>query len=133
MKIKRRIVEAMFSHAKKEIPLEACGYLAVKDGIVIASYELTNIDKSPEHFSFDPKEQFRVLRDARAKGLNIEAVYHSHPNSPAHPSQEDIKLAYDPDKLYAIISLFNNKEDLKIFRILKESVEEEILEVIDVD
>lgn len=131
MRIRKRIVEQLMSHAKKEAPLEACGYLAAKDGIITALYELTNIDKSGEHFSFDPKEQFVAVRDARTKGLEICAVYHSHPASPARPSEEDIRLANDPHILYVIVSLAQAKEDIKAFRILNESVEPIVLEVID--
>ena len=121
----------MAGHAKKEAPLEACGYLAAKNGMIAALYALTNIDKSGEHFSFDPKEQFAALRDARTKGLEICAVYHSHPASPARPSEEDIKLAHDPQMLYVIVSLAQEREDVRAFRIKNKSVEPVALEVID--
>ena len=121
----------MAGHAKKEAPLEACGYLAAKDGMIAALYALTNIDKSGEHFSFDPKEQFAAVRDARTKGLEICAVYHSHPASPARPSEEDIKLAHDPQMLYLIVSLAQEREDVRAFRIKNKSVEPVALEVID--
>ena len=121
----------MAGHAKKEAPLEACGYLAAKDGMIAALYALTNIDKSGEHFSFDPKEQFAAVRDARTKGLEICAVYHSHPASPARPSEEDIKLAHDPQMLYVIVSLAQEREDVRAFRIKNKSVEPVALEVID--
>ena len=121
----------MAGHAKKEAPLEACGYLAAKNGMIAALYALTNIDKSGEHFSFDPKEQFAALRDARTKGLEICAVYHSHPASPARPSEEDIKLAHDPQMLYVIVSLAQEREEVKAFRIKNKSVEPVALEVID--
>ena len=121
----------MAGHAKKEAPLEACGYLAAKGGMIAAMYALTNIDKSGEHFSFDPKEQFAALRDARTKGLEICAVYHSHPASPARPSEEDIKLAHDPQMLYVIVSLAQEREEVKAFRIKNKSVEPVALEVID--
>lgn len=131
MKIIKRIVEQLTNHAKKEVPLEACGYLAAKGGIITAMYALTNVDKSGEHFSFDPKEQFAAARDARTKGLEICAVYHSHPASPARPSEEDIKLAHDPRMLYVIVSLAQVREDIRVFRIKNKSVESEVLEVID--
>lgn len=131
MRIRKRIVEQLTNHAKKEAPLEACGYLAVKDGTVTALYALENIDKSGEHFSFDPREQFAAVRDARAKGLEICAVYHSHPASPARPSEEDIRLAHDPQMLYVIVSLAQVKEEIKAFRIKDNSVEPVALEVVD--
>jgi len=131
MKIKREVIGQMFNRAKKEAPIETCGYLAAKDGIIVASYELTNTDYSQEHFSFNPKEQFITLRGARAKGLEVCAVYHSHPFTAAWPSTEDIKLAYDPGLLYVIISLADGQEEIKAFRIRNQKVEPEILEVVN--
>ena len=131
MRIIKRIIEELAGHAKKEAPLEACGYLAATGGMITAMYALVNIDKSGEHFSFDPKEQFAALRDARTKGLEICAVYHSHPASPARPSEEDIKLAHDPQMLYVIVSLAQEREDVRAFRIKNKSVEPVALEVID--
>lgn len=131
MNIKKNVLDSIIAHAKKDSPIEACGYLASdKDGIVIKHYELTNMDKSSEHFAFDPKEQFNTLRDARNDDLEICAAYHSHPFTPARPSIEDIKLAYDPNLSYVIVSLAGGKPDVKSFRINFSSVEKESLEVV---
>lgn len=131
MKIKRQVIEQLLTHAKKEAPVEACGYLAAQDGVITSAYGLTNVDQSIEHFSFDPKEQFTVLRDVRAKGLELVAVYHSHPASPARPSVEDIKLAYDANLVYVIVSLADGKEDVKAFHIKDQKEDPVSLEVID--
>lgn len=117
MQIRKDIIEEIKAHAKRNLPNEACGYLTGRDGIITHLYKMTNIDKSPEHFSFDPKEQFEVLKDARLKGLEIIANFHSHPETPARPSEEDIRLAFDPHIFYGIISLVKPDEDLKFFRI----------------
>jgi len=125
LQIPQQIIDAIIAQAKSELPNEACGLLAGKGDTVVERYPLTNIDHSPEHFSFDPKEQFAALRQARAKGLQIIANYHSHPSSPARPSQEDIRLAYDQNILYIILSLQNpEKPILKVFRIKDGKVEE---------
>lgn len=131
MKIRKGIIEQLLRHAREEAPFEACGYLAKLDNIVTTAYGLTNIDHSNEHFSFDPREQFAALKDLRAKGLEICAVYHSHPASPARPSAEDIKLAHDPDTLYVIISLAEGKEDIQAFRIKNQEVTPVSVEVIN--
>ena len=131
MKIKNEIREKIIAHAQKEAPLEACGYLAGKGGVVVKHYALTNIDKSEEHFSFDPKEQFETVRDARKSGLEVSAVYHSHPASPARPSEEDRRLAYDPNISYVIISLAGGGVDVKSFRIAHSAVTPESIEIVE--
>jgi len=106
MKIEQDIINQLIEQAKKDAPLETCGYLLGRDDAVVENYPMTNIDHSSEHFSFDPKEQFAALRYARANGLKILANWHSHPASPSRPSQEDLRLANDPTIRYAILSLF---------------------------
>ena len=85
---------------------------------------------SSEHFSLDPKEQFSIIRQARNEGSEIIGVCHTHPASPARPSAEDIRLAYDPNIIYVIASFYNETRDIKAFRIAggKATTEELILE-----
>ena len=111
------IVEGIIAQAINELPNEACGLLGGRNNQVVKQFLLTNIDHSPEHFSFDPAEQFQVLRSARADELEIIANYHSHPETPSRPSKEDIRLAYDPNILYLIVSLAAEVPVLKAFSI----------------
>jgi len=92
---------------------------------------MTNTDHSPEHFSFDPSEQFQALRTARSQGFELIANYHSHPETPSRPSVEDIRLAYDPDILYLILSLAGEIPVLKAFRIQNGISVEETIEIAD--
>ncbi|MDR2118850.1 MAG: M67 family metallopeptidase [Tannerellaceae bacterium] len=122
--IPQHIQDAIIRQACNELPDEACGLLTGTGNRVQAYYPLTNIDHSPEHFSFDPHEQFEVLKEARSQGLQIIAGYHSHPSSPARPSAEDIRLAYDPHIFYLIVSLAGEAPLLKAFRIVHGVAEE---------
>jgi len=128
LSITQNILNTLLNHAKKELPIEACGYLASKNDVVTTSYPLTNIDKSPTHFSLDPAEQFLAIKQMRKDGEDLIAVYHSHPETPARPSQEDIKLAYDPTLHYVIISLLDDA--IKCFRIRNGQVTSEELKVV---
>ena len=110
MIIPQTIIDELISQARQDAPNETCGYLlgivSVAEGAVVTeNYWMENIDHSPEHFSFAPKDQFAALRYARSKGLKILANWHSHPASPSRPSQEDLRLANDPTIRYAILSL----------------------------
>lgn len=76
----------------------------------------------------NPKDQLNAVKDMRAKGLVPLGNFHSHPESPSRPSEEDKRLAYDKDASYMIISLMDIENPvLKSFRIVDNvSTEEEI-------
>lgn len=131
VRITSSVVGEMLINARAEAPLEACGYLGLRDGIAVAHYRLTNVDQSAEHYSFDPREQFEAVRSMRESGLKPAVVYHSHPATPSRPSREDIRLAFDPDVSYVIVSLADEEPVVKSFRIRKGSVEEEPVEIVD--
>jgi len=102
--------DQLFDHARRDAPIEACGYLGgrtLEDGTLeISRYlPLTNADGIPEHFSFLPAEQFAAVKTFRAAGLQALGIWHSHPVSPARPSEEDIRLAFDPRLVYFIATL----------------------------
>lgn len=109
LKLKKSDYDKILKHCKDGLPNESCGLLAgtVEGEVktVTKIYLLTNIDASNEHFSMDPKEQFAALKDARANGVEIIGNFHSHPESPSRPSEEDKRLAYDPNIEYLILSL----------------------------
>lgn len=130
LQIRNEIITSLIENAIKNAPIEACGYLAEKDNVIGTILPLTNIDNSEEHFSFDPKEQFDSVRKIRAEGMKLRAVYHSHPASPARPSEEDIRLAYDPNISYVIVSLYNNEKTVKSYIIKNGIVQEEEIVVI---
>lgn len=121
MTIQPDIIRQLITQAQKDAPLESCGYLLGREDTVLENYPMTNTDHSPEHFSFDPKEQFAALRYARAHQLRILANWHSHPASPSRPSAEDLRLANDPHIRYAILSLHEGIH-LNSFRILNAEI-----------
>ena len=125
MIIPENIINELINQAQQEAPNETCGYLlgiTTTDGdIVTENYWMENIDHSPEHFSFAPKDQFAALKHARSKSLKILANWHSHPASPSRPSQEDLRLANDPTIRYAILSLHEGVH-LNSFKILNGQV-----------
>jgi proteasome lid subunit RPN8/RPN11 len=127
MIIPKHIIDELIEQAKKDAPNESCGYLLGTGNIVTQNYPMENIDHSPEHFSFEPREQFAALRYARQHKLQILANWHSHPASPSRPSQEDLRLANDPTIRYAILSLLNDIPRLNSFKIVAgEVVEKEV-------
>ena len=126
LRMPRYIGDAIIAHASEGFPLEVCGILGGNDGVVSSFFRMTNTDRSNEHFMMEPGEQFAVMKELRAKGLELLAIYHSHPESPARPSTEDIRLALTPDVSHVIVSLMEpDKPVLKSFRIIAGRVEPE--------
>ena len=102
--------ESIYTYALSELPDEACGLVAgtdLEDGTreIRKVYLLTNTDHTNEHFSIDPREQLRAVRDMRAQGLIPLGNWHSHPETPSRPSEEDKRLANDKKATYLILSL----------------------------
>lgn len=122
LKLKQEDYDKILKHCQDGLPNESCGLLAgtIEDGVktVEKVYLLTNIDASNEHFSMDPKEQLAAVKDMRANGYSMIGNFHSHPESPSRPSEEDKRLAYDPTMEYLILSLMEPESPvLKAFRI----------------
>lgn len=116
--------EKIVDQARREIPDECCGYLGGKksgqDIFIKKAYPLTNIDHSNEHFSMDPKEQFNAIKTIRNEGFIMIGNYHSHPESPSRPSEEDKRLAFDPNILYGILSLEKEEPVFNLFKVDKD-------------
>ena len=121
----------MIEAGKKVFPEEMCGLLGgeEKEGVRIVKeiYVLENQDHSREHFTMKPEDQLKAIKDMRKKGLVPLGNFHSHPETPARPSEEDKRLAYDRNASYMILSLMDQAHPvLKSFRISEDVVEEKI-------
>lgn len=124
--------EKIVKHAESELPNEACGLIAGEingnDKVIKKVYLLTNTDHSNEHFSIDPKEHLSAIKDMRSLGLVALGNWHSHPESPSRPSDEDKRLAYDSKASYMILSLMDRENPvLNSFKIQGDTAEKEDL------
>jgi len=117
----------MVSHAREDAPNECCGLVRLRDGVVEDISRARNERASPYGYALDPQ----TLLDAfnAAEGGYGVAIYHSHPRSPARPSQTDINLAEYPDYGYVIVSLMEQPE-VRAWRIVDGKVSEEEIEVL---
>lgn len=136
IKIRQEDYRKILDHARAGLPNEACGLLGGSeengDHIVTDVYLLRNVDESREHFSMDPAEQLAAVKDIRSKGRQLLGNFHSHPESPSRPSQEDIRLAYDSKMHYLILSLMEeDKPVLNSFHIEKGQVTREKLIIVE--
>lgn len=134
IKLSESDYEKILAHAESELPNEACGLIGgvFEDGVKVIKkvYLLTNTDQSNEHFSMDPREQLSAIKDMRANGLVPLGNWHSHPESPSRPSDEDKRLAYDSKASYMILSLMDRENPvLNSFHISGTDTEKEQLEI----
>lgn len=126
--------QKMIAHATAQLPNEACGLIAGEitgeEKQIKKVYLLTNIDQSKEHFSLDAKEQLAAIKDMRSQGIVPLGNWHSHPETPSRPSEEDIRLAYDKNASYLILSLMEPEHPvLHSFHIEKGIAEKEELAI----
>ena len=101
-----RMWEEIVSHARQEAPRECCGVIAGRDGRSVRLFRLTNRAPGTTLYEIDATElydlEFRLLP---TEGLELVAIYHSHPVTEAYPSATDQALAFWPDAVYLICSL----------------------------
>jgi len=88
--------DAMLIHVKNNASLEACGLLAGKNNSVEKVFLITNQAQSPVRFRMDPTEQLNALEWIDSNGLELLAIFHSHPTGPETVSATDIKEAAYP-------------------------------------
>ncbi len=100
--------EELVAHARDEAPNECCGILWARDGAVEEVARADNPRKSPYGYELDARSLLRA-NELDEEGYEV-GVYHSHPRSPAEPSQTDINLATYPHWLYLIVSLAGEPE-----------------------
>ena len=106
----RQLYNEMIAQAQAELPNECCGVLAGTigtDGIarIERRYSLVNALASPMEYESDPKSMFAADRDMRSRGLDLLAVYHSHPTSAPIPSRTDRERNYLGEVMHFIIGL----------------------------
>ncbi len=78
---------ALVAHAEAEAPNEACGLLALRDGVVERYIPGRNGAASPYRFELETEPETWFLED---DGYDL-AVFHSHLSSPPRPSRTDVE------------------------------------------
>jgi proteasome lid subunit RPN8/RPN11 len=97
-----------------EVPLESCGLLAGAGDVVQQVIPVPNALQSAVRFRFSPSTQLAAFEQIEREGMEMLAIYHSHPKGPVHPSPTDIAEAFYP-VVYAIWSLQDGEWQVKGF------------------
>ena len=126
--LSRDHLASVLAQAREEAPLECCGLLLGRGRRVERVFRGTNLDRSPVTYNMDPQELFRAHREMEAQGLDLVAIYHSHPRTRAYPSSTDVAKATYPDAAYLIVSLQDaSAPDVRMFRIQDGRISEGIV------
>ena len=75
------------AHARAEEPNEACGLVALRDGVAERYIPARNAAASPYRFELETEPENWFLED---DGYEL-AVFHSHLSAPPRPSRTDVE------------------------------------------
>lgn len=93
--ISKDLLASTWRHLRAEFPGEGVGLWAGCWGLVTQVHPLPNVHPKPhQSYEADPVELLRTLQGLEAAGLELLAIYHSHPTGPARPSPSDTSKAY---------------------------------------
>lgn len=121
--IPRSLYQQVLAHCQEEWPKEACGIMTGQDGVVHRAFALRNAHPNPvSRYQIDPADQQRAMSGVLAGQEELVAIYHSHPTTPAYPSQTDVAMANYPNAIYLIISLAGDAPEVGAFRIVQGQV-----------
>lgn len=131
LRIPRALADQMVDHCLTGRPNEACGLLALADGVIVHVFKMANTAGSPVRYSLDPKEQLRAYMEIDDRRWTLGGVFHSHTRTEAYPSPTDVREARE-DVPYVIVSLASDPAAIKAFHIVKESWSAEIGEIVEI-
>jgi proteasome lid subunit RPN8/RPN11 len=118
---------------------ESCGFLLGSD---LGTHRIISTIMEVDNDSFDRRRSFRISprnylkaeNYARCNKLQLLGIYHSHPDSPAIPSEYD-RVAAQPYFSYLILSVMNQKmADMRSWSLKNNAqFEEETLTVLNIN
>ncbi|RJQ18664.1 MAG: hypothetical protein C4560_06975 [Nitrospiraceae bacterium] len=135
MILTKETVEAIYMHAIEIYPDECCGIIT-GDGHDQTVHRCENIqnrlhEEDPERYPrdartayvIDRKEFEGITSSAKIQGMEVIALYHSHPEHESYFSEEDVAAQTVfgepefPEALHVVISVKDGKvHDMKCFK-----------------
>ena len=115
--ITEQLLTEIREHGIRDYPYECCGLLLgrfdANRKVVTETYPISNAREESakrNRFLITPEELMKGERYARQHNLEVVGFYHSHPDSPAVPSQYDLEHAW-PTYSYIIVSTSADRAD----------------------
>ncbi len=121
LEIPTALVNQLSQYAQSTPEVEICGLIGSQNGIPTSCFPIKNTSSMPHsRYKMDAQQQISAIRSMRESSQDLFAIYHSHPNSEAYPSERDLNNAAYHTVLYIIISLENERNPkIRGFRISK--------------
>lgn len=101
------IADVVCAEAERAYPDECCGLLLSHHDTLVRAEPIANGEEPMRRraaYLLSPGAFRRVEAQARAEGLDIVGVFHSHPDHPARPSSADLEAAW-PGWVYVIVPI----------------------------
>ncbi len=132
IRVSQSVMKKMLEEARRHYPLECCGLLGGRQGVITDIFPATNALASSVAFEIPPEELFRFFRQMRNRGLEHLGIYHSHPSGDARPSARDVERAYYPDVAYFVVAPRpEGSPACRVFSIRDGQVRDVALEIVD--
>ena len=106
--------QVMVSHAKATYPNECCGAMigtvdgdvkTVKIGLAIEN-AFTGVKH--ERYELRPEDLMKADKEARARGMDLIGIFHSHPDCDAYFSETDLKNSC-PWYSFVVLSIYKGE------------------------
>jgi [CysO sulfur-carrier protein]-S-L-cysteine hydrolase len=116
MDIAADLLEQIVDHARRDAPVECCGFVELEDGRAVDVIPVENVAGSPLRFEVGPRDLLRIA-EIEDRGRQI-AIYHSHTRSAPVPSQTDVNFAANwPGVEWLIVGVAGDEPDVRNWRI----------------
>ena len=99
------MLEQVVAHAQAGYPEEVCGLVSGRDGKPAGVHPGRNVSPTPRSAYEMDAETLALQIEFEESGLDLLAIYHSHPAGPEEPSPTDIARCMYPEAIYLIVSL----------------------------
>ncbi len=142
LQVPENVLAAMIAQAVAEQPNECCGLLAgvletakeatIPIGRVVTRFPLVNALASPTRYCSEARSLLDAHKAMYREGLELLAIYHSHPTTAPIPSRTDLAdNPYEDAVVHLIISLASSPPLVRGWRLGAESYREEEWNVIE--
>ncbi len=131
LELPQKVYANILEHAHAALPGEAVGILGGRDARAEIAIALPNVAQG-RAFLADPRAQFHAERKLHEMGLQLIAVYHSHPDGGLALSESDLTFARKRSCVQVVIVLPSDTSTgalIGAFRVCEEAVSSVKIEI----